>query len=153
MIRRPPRFTRTDTLFRYTTLFRSAKSADLDDCAPHFGNVATADSIGEAGPRFAEILRPLMPVDDSELLITDVGHAAQAARPGDVVLLPPACASSDQFREFEARGDAFRSAVEAMACYGRCGHGNAQSGNGRHLRLHAAHLPRITETQSEREMG
>src|SRR3546814_18236211 len=36
-----------------------AKSDDLDDCAPHFGNVATAYTIGEAGPRFAEILRPL----------------------------------------------------------------------------------------------
>src|SRR3546814_5188952 len=34
-----------------------AKSDDLDDCAPHFGNVATAYTIGEAGPRFAEILR------------------------------------------------------------------------------------------------
>ncbi|HEY9580575.1 MAG TPA: UDP-N-acetylmuramoyl-L-alanine--D-glutamate ligase [Rhizorhapis sp.] len=91
-----------------------AKSDDLDDCAPHFGNVATAYTIGEAGPRFAEILRPLMPVDDSELLITAVGHAAQAARPGDVVLLSPACASFDQFRDFEARGDAFRAAVEAL---------------------------------------
>src|SRR3546814_4828824 len=91
MIRRPPRSKRPDNLFPYTTLFRSihwllggvAKSDDLDDCAPHFGNVATAYTIGEAGPRFAEILRPLMPVDDSELLITAVGHAAQAARPGD----------------------------------------------------------------------
>src|SRR3546814_721201 len=91
-----------------------AKSDDLDDCAPQCGNVATAYTSGEAGPRFAEILRPLMPVDDSELLITAVGHAAQAARPGDVVLLSPACASFDQFRDFEARGDAFRAAVEAL---------------------------------------
>src|SRR3546814_2606851 len=40
-----------------------AKSDDLDDCAPHFCNFATAYTIGEAVPRFAEILRPLMPVD------------------------------------------------------------------------------------------
>ena len=73
-----------------------------------------AYTIGEAGPVFAEILRPIMPVDDSELLITAVRRAARVAEPGDVVLLSPACASFDQFRDFEARGDAFRAAVEAL---------------------------------------
>lgn len=91
-----------------------AKSDNLDDCAPHFGNVRHAYTIGEAGPRFAEILAPIMPVDDSELLITAVRRAARVAEPGDVVLLSPACASFDQFRDFEARGDAFRAAVEAL---------------------------------------
>ena len=38
-----------------------------------------------------------------------------AAAPGEVVLLSPACASFDQFRDYEARGDAFRAAVEALA--------------------------------------
>ena len=37
-----------------------------------------------------------------------------AAAPGEVVLLSPACASFDQFRDYEARGDAFRAAVEAL---------------------------------------
>jgi UDP-N-acetylmuramoylalanine--D-glutamate ligase len=91
-----------------------AKSNDLDDCAPWFGHVKQAYTIGEAGPVFAEILRPIMPVDDSELLITAVRRAARVAEPGDVVLLSPACASFDQFRDFEARGDAFRAAVEAL---------------------------------------
>jgi len=91
-----------------------AKSSDLDDCAPWFGHVKQAYTIGEAGPVFAEILRPIMPVDDSELLITAVRRAARVAEPGDVVLLSPACASFDQFRDFEARGDAFRAAVEAL---------------------------------------
>jgi UDP-N-acetylmuramoylalanine--D-glutamate ligase len=91
-----------------------AKSNDLDDCAPWFGHVKQAYTIGEAGPVFADILRQVMPVDDSELLITAVRRAARVAQPGDVVLLSPACASFDQFRDFEARGDAFRAAVEAL---------------------------------------
>ena len=43
-----------------------------------------------------------------------VAAAASRARPGDVVLLAPACASYDQFRDFEERGAAFRAAVEAL---------------------------------------
>jgi UDP-N-acetylmuramoylalanine--D-glutamate ligase len=36
------------------------------------------------------------------------------AKPGNTVLLSPACASFDQFRDFEARGDAFRRLVEEL---------------------------------------
>jgi UDP-N-acetylmuramoylalanine--D-glutamate ligase len=43
-----------------------------------------------------------------------VGAAAEAAQAGEVVLLSPACASFDQFKDYEARGHAFRSAVEAL---------------------------------------
>ncbi len=43
-----------------------------------------------------------------------VAQASAAARPGDVVLLSPACASFDQFADFEARGDAYRALVEAL---------------------------------------
>ena len=44
-----------------------------------------------------------------------VGHAAADAEPGDIVLLSPACASFDQFANFEDRGDAFRRLVEELA--------------------------------------
>ena len=47
-------------------------------------------------------------------LETAVRAAAAAARPGDVVLLSPACASFDQFENFEARGDSFRALVRAL---------------------------------------
>ncbi|KKW91217.1 UDP-N-acetylmuramoyl-L-alanine--D-glutamate ligase [Sphingobium chungbukense] len=91
-----------------------AKTDNLDECVPWFGNVAQAYTIGEAGPMFAELLRPSMAVDDSEMLSAAVRRAARVAQPGDVVLLSPACASFDQFRDFEARGDAFAAAVAAL---------------------------------------
>ena len=91
-----------------------AKSDNLDECAPHFANIAHAYTIGEAGHMFADLLRPHMAVDDSEMLSAAVRRAARIAQPGDVVLLSPACASFDQFRDFEARGDAFVAAVSAL---------------------------------------
>lgn len=91
-----------------------AKTDNLDECAPHFANVAHAYTIGEAGHMFADLLRDSMAVDDSEMLSAAVRRAARIAQPGDVVLLSPACASFDQFRDFEARGDAFVAAVEAL---------------------------------------
>lgn len=90
------------------------KGDDLDECAPSFGNVARAYVIGEAGPRFAELLAPHMPVVRSEMLCEAVREAIAVARPGDVVLLSPACASFDQFRDYEARGDSFRQIVQAL---------------------------------------
>lgn len=91
-----------------------AKTDNLDECAPWFGNVAAAYTIGEAGHMFADLLRDHMAVDDSEMLSAAVRRAARVAQPGDVVLLSPACASFDQFRDFEARGDAFIAAVAAL---------------------------------------
>jgi UDP-N-acetylmuramoylalanine--D-glutamate ligase len=90
------------------------KADNLDECAPWFGHVVAAYTIGEAGARFAEILSGKMPVRRSEMLCDAVRQAIAAARPGEVVLLSPACASFDQFRDFEARGDAFRSIVASL---------------------------------------
>ena len=90
------------------------KGDDLDECAPFFGNVAAAYTIGDAGQRFAEILAPAMPVTRSEMMCEAIRQAIEVAVPGDVVLLSPACASFDQFRDYEARGAAFRQLVEVL---------------------------------------
>lgn len=91
-----------------------AKSDDLDACARHFSYVRAAYTIGEAGPMLATLLAAHMPVTPAETLAHAVSAAAAAAQPGETVLLSPACASYDQFTDFEARGDAFRALVEAL---------------------------------------
>ncbi len=91
------------------------KGDGLDACIPHLGNVVRAYTIGEGGPRFAAVLRGQVPVAEVETLERAVKLAAQEAERGDVVLLSPAAASFDQFRDFEARGLAFRAAVEELA--------------------------------------
>ncbi|ARR52755.1 UDP-N-acetylmuramoyl-L-alanine--D-glutamate ligase [Rhizorhabdus wittichii DC-6] len=91
------------------------KTDDLDDCTPYFGHVVAGYTIGQAGPMFARILREAgKPVTESGTLDQAVADAAAAARPGEVVMLSPACASFDQFSDYEARGDAFRRAVEGL---------------------------------------
>lgn len=90
------------------------KGDSLDECAPHFDHVVHAYTIGEAGPVFADQLEKVMPVTRAEMLANAVRSAMAHAKPGEVVLLSPACASFDQFRDFEARGDCFRKIVDAL---------------------------------------
>jgi UDP-N-acetylmuramoylalanine--D-glutamate ligase len=90
------------------------KGDDLDECAPHFGHVVAAYTIGEAGPRFADILEPVMHVERCEMLCEATRRAIAAAKPGEVVLLSPACASFDQFRDYETRGEAFKKIVASL---------------------------------------
>jgi len=91
-----------------------AKTDNLEECAPYFGHVAAAYTIGEAGELFARLLSPHMPVKNCGKLEEAVRQAAADAEPGDTVLLSPACASFDQFRDFEDRGDQFRRLVEGL---------------------------------------
>jgi UDP-N-acetylmuramoylalanine--D-glutamate ligase len=70
--------------------------------------------IGAASDRLAADLEPAgVPLLRCGDLDTAVREASAAARPGEVVLLSPACASYDQFHDYEERGDRFRSLVPA----------------------------------------
>ena len=91
-----------------------AKTETLDECEGFLGNVAAAYTIGEAGDMFARLLDGRVPVTRCELLGAAVRAASDAARDGDIVLLSPACASFDQFRDYEKRGYAFIQLVTAI---------------------------------------
>jgi UDP-N-acetylmuramoylalanine--D-glutamate ligase len=71
--------------------------------------------IGETAPEIAAALDGAgVPYVQCGDLATAVAAAAEAARPGEVVLLSPACASYDQFRDFEHRGEDFRRLVQNL---------------------------------------
>jgi UDP-N-acetylmuramoylalanine--D-glutamate ligase len=77
-------------------------------------NVVSIHLIGEAAPALAAALGG-REFHLDETLERAVAHAAELAAPGAVVLLSPACASYDQFENFERRGDAFRTLVARRA--------------------------------------
>ncbi len=94
------------------------KTDGIDPLAGRLGPVAQAFLIGEAAPRFRATIGDALPVTMSGMLDRAVEDAFAAARrdgrAGAVVLLSPACASFDQFDNFEARGDAFVAAVRRL---------------------------------------
>ncbi len=94
------------------------KEGGIDALAPYFGRIRHAFLIGEAALPFSLTLDGKVGFTISGDLKTAVHQArAQALADkakGAVVLLSPACASFDQFANFEERGDAFRTLVEAL---------------------------------------
>lgn len=94
------------------------KEGGIESLRGLFPRVARAYLIGEAAPAFSATLGETVPYEISGTLAAAVEHAAHDAARDDsgeaVVLLSPACASFDQFKNFEVRGDAFRQAVRAI---------------------------------------
>jgi UDP-N-acetylmuramoylalanine--D-glutamate ligase len=71
--------------------------------------------IGEAAARIATALSPVVPVEQAATMDEAVERAAALARPGDAVVLSPACSSFDMFRNYEHRAQVFRAAVAKVA--------------------------------------
>lgn len=91
-----------------------AKGKDIGPCADWLGHVAHAWLIGEAAGDFARAIGDGALHSHAGDLASALTGARAMARAGDIILLSPAAASFDQFRDFEARGDAFRALVAAI---------------------------------------
>jgi UDP-N-acetylmuramoylalanine--D-glutamate ligase len=94
------------------------KSGGIEPLRPLFGRVARAYLIGQAAEGFATTIGAALPTEICGTLDRAVAAALRDAtsdgRPGAVVLLSPACASFDQYPNFEVRGDAFVRAVSQL---------------------------------------
>jgi UDP-N-acetylmuramoylalanine--D-glutamate ligase len=94
------------------------KEGGIEGLSGFFPRIRKAYLIGEAAPQFARTLDGKAPYEMSGVLETAIASAASDAAASSasmpVVLLSPACASYDQFKDFEQRGDVFRSLVAKL---------------------------------------
>jgi UDP-N-acetylmuramoylalanine--D-glutamate ligase len=87
---------------------------DLSSVLPYFPKIRKAYTIGESSAVYSKLLKPHLPVEKLTTLEEAVQHAMKdATQDGHkaTVLLAPACASWDQFKNFEHRGQVFKSLV------------------------------------------
>lgn len=102
----------------YWILGGKPKDGGIETLAPYFPGIAKAYLIGAATEEFAASLEGKVAyercgtLDVAVAAATRDAQASTAAQP--IVLLSPACASYDQFKNFEVRGDAFRALVAAL---------------------------------------
>jgi UDP-N-acetylmuramoylalanine--D-glutamate ligase len=91
------------------------KGGAFGDLAPLLKARAVAViAIGESRPQIHAALDGVLPVEDAASMADAVRQAAQRAPAGGVVLLAPACASFDMFRDYADRGRQFKAAVEGL---------------------------------------
>ena len=91
------------------------KGADFTPLAHAIGrHVKAVILTGKSAQEIAAIVPPGNPVFYATGMDAAVSAAARVARPGDTVLLSPACASTDMFRDFAERGDAFKPSVAGI---------------------------------------
>lgn len=93
-----------------------AKDGGIDSLSDLFDRIAGSYLIGEAADDFARVLTnvPHVVCGDMDKAVELAARAAAATGRDEVVLLSPACASFDQYPDFEARGEAFRAAVRRV---------------------------------------
>ena len=82
--------------------------------APLAAKARAALLIGAAAAKIAGQLQGAAPLVDSKTIDAAVAHAYAGGQPGDTILLAPACASFDQFKSFEHRGEAFKQIVNQL---------------------------------------
>jgi len=91
------------------------KGADFSPLAPEMARHGRmAILFGEDAGKIAFVLEPFVEVNHAASMQDAVAKAHATAMPGDLVLLSPACASFDMFRNYEHRGDVFVQEVEAL---------------------------------------
>jgi UDP-N-acetylmuramoylalanine--D-glutamate ligase len=77
--------------------------------------VRLAIVLGESGPAIADAIGDLVPIIQVSSMEEAVVNGFQNAKPGDVVLLSPACSSFDMFTSYAHRGQVFADAVRRLA--------------------------------------
>jgi len=92
-----------------------AKEGGIASLEPFFPRIKHAFLIGEAADAFAAVLKGKVPVTLAGDLVRAIEAADEMADRGDTVLLSPACASWDQFKSFEHRGEVFARTVAELA--------------------------------------
>jgi UDP-N-acetylmuramoylalanine--D-glutamate ligase len=91
-----------------------AKGVDLSPLAAAAGSLRAVVAIGEAGPMVAGVFAGLVPVEGAGSIEEAVEVAYGKAAPDGTVLLAPACASQDMFRDYRERGDRFAAAARDL---------------------------------------
>jgi UDP-N-acetylmuramoylalanine--D-glutamate ligase len=90
------------------------KGLDLSALARSSARLRAVVAIGEAAPELVAVFAGLAPVVEAPTMAEAVTAAAALARPGDAVLLSPACASFDWYSSYKERGDDFARCVRAL---------------------------------------
>jgi UDP-N-acetylmuramoylalanine--D-glutamate ligase len=92
-----------------------AKGADLTPLLAARARLAAVVTIGEAAPALAEVFTDSVPTEHADSIEAAVAAAHRLAPRGGTVLLAPACASWDMFRDYAERGDRFAAAARSLA--------------------------------------
>ncbi len=107
------------SLFRpISTLFWAERTKDSDYTQLNHllrERVKQVYTIGAAAEKIESQIREAAKIVHAETLEKAVKQAASAAQSGDIVLLAPACASFDQFRNYQHRGQVFKDTVRTLA--------------------------------------
>ncbi|WP_018997754.1 UDP-N-acetylmuramoyl-L-alanine--D-glutamate ligase [Hirschia maritima] len=95
-----------------------AKDDGIDALEPHFENISKAYLIGDSMKEFSEVMKGKAKTQNCQTLDVAVTaayrDALESGIKNPVILFSPACASFDQFKDFEARGHAFKNEVHAI---------------------------------------